>query len=135
MSILRPKDGDYIVRGLFLFVGWTFLGWVPFAVAGGMLAGASGAVVSALIAVALIGPFLYWLYLRIDPRSKPCVCGHFENFHRNSLECLSGRVSSTIYDPVMGRHNTARYGGCSCLRYSKKTFFNRKPSDPNDWSV
>lgn len=67
MSILRPKDGDYIVRGLFLLITWAFLGWVPFAVVGGILAGAGGAAVGFFGAIVIVGPFLYTRYLWLDP--------------------------------------------------------------------
>lgn len=70
MSILRPKDGDYIVRGLYLLIGWTLFGWVPFAVAGAFLAGAGGATITAIIGIS-ISPILYKGYLKLDPKVYP----------------------------------------------------------------
>ena len=65
MSVLRPKDGDYITRGVFLLLGWFIVGWVPFAVVGALLAGAGGAAVGLGISVP-IGVVLYGVYIKQD---------------------------------------------------------------------
>ena len=65
MSILKPKDGDYIVRSIFLLVGWCCIGWVPFAFVGGILAGAGGATLGFAVAY-FSAPFVYWAYLKLD---------------------------------------------------------------------
>ena len=67
MSVLRPKDGDHITRGIFLLLGWFIIGWVPFAIAGALLAGAGGAALGLVVSVP-IGVALYWLYLERYPR-------------------------------------------------------------------
>lgn len=72
MSILRPKDGDYIVRGLYLLLAWTVLGWFPVTVIGGILGGAGGAAIG--IFLALFGtPVIYWRYLKLDPERKKTI--------------------------------------------------------------
>lgn len=70
MSILRPKDGDYIVRGIFLLVCWVCIGGVPLAVLGGIIAGVGGATV-AFIGALFIAPIIFWFYLRLDPKVYP----------------------------------------------------------------
>ncbi|ACL42310.1 hypothetical protein Achl_4359 (plasmid) [Pseudarthrobacter chlorophenolicus A6] len=70
MSILRPKDGDYIGRGLLLFIGWVIVGWLPFAVIGALLAGAGGATIG-FVASIPVGVVLYGAYLRLDPAAYP----------------------------------------------------------------
>ncbi|QED11657.1 membrane protein [Arthrobacter phage Qui] len=121
MSILKPKDGDYIVRGIFLLLGWTCVGWVPFAVLGAILAGAGGAAVGLFIGV-IVGIVLFWLYLKLDPyverpkKPKNCTCGHTRVDHKYGLACHS------------------RY--CECYKYKPKPWWVRKSSlDPNNWSV
>lgn len=69
MSILRPKDGDYIGRGIFLLLGWIIIGWVPFVIVGALLAGAGGAAVGLFGSIAL-GVALYGPYLNLDPRIR-----------------------------------------------------------------
>jgi hypothetical protein len=72
MSVLRPKDGDYIGRGIILLLGWTILGWLPFAIIGALLAGAGGATVGFVLSIPL-GVVLYDAYLKLNPvhaRSK-----------------------------------------------------------------
>jgi hypothetical protein len=66
MSVLRPKDGDYIGRGILLLLGWTIFGWMPFAVLGAVLAGAFGATVGFAVSFPL-GVLLYVPYLNLDP--------------------------------------------------------------------
>lgn len=70
MSVLRPKDGDYIGRGLLLLLGWIIFGWMPFALVGALLAGAGGAATGLAIGMP-IGVFLYSAYLKTDPRVYP----------------------------------------------------------------
>lgn len=69
MSVLRPKDGDYIVRGIILLLGWTLFGWMPFALAGALLAGPGGAAIGLLVGIA-VGVLLYGPYLDLDPRTR-----------------------------------------------------------------
>lgn len=121
MSILKPKDGDYIVRGIFLLLGWTCVGWIPFAVLGAILAGAGGAAVGLFIGI-IAGVLCYWLYLKLDPavysqkKQKDCICGHTRADHRYGLSCHS---------PV-----------CACDKYTLKPWWRTKASyDPNNWSV
>lgn len=70
MSILRPKDGDYIVRGIFLLVGWICVGGFFLSALGGLLAGGGGSVLGVCIAVGLT-PVIYWRYLKLDPAVYP----------------------------------------------------------------
>lgn len=37
MSILKPKDGDYITRGILLLLGWFLFGWMPFSFLGAIM--------------------------------------------------------------------------------------------------
>lgn len=132
MSLLRPKDGDYIVRGLFLLIAWTFLGWIPFAAVGGILAGAGGAFVGAVIGI-FFGVFLYWRYLKLDPKvSQPqtlCKCGHDKDAHNSGyLGCLDGWG----YDNMSESEPKV---GCGCMHYKTQHWWRTKPQDANDWSV
>jgi dolichyl-phosphate-mannose--protein O-mannosyl transferase len=70
MSVLKPKDGDYVTRGIFLLLAWFCFGWLPFAFLGAvtfsLLFGPTSAVAGATIFFALsipLGLFLHWLYL------------------------------------------------------------------------
>jgi hypothetical protein len=67
MSVLRPRDGDYITRGIFLLLGWFIIGWAPFVLVGALLAGAGGAALGLFISIPL-GVALYWVYLDKYPR-------------------------------------------------------------------
>lgn len=122
MSILNPKDGDYIVRGIFLLLGWTLAGWVPFAVLGGILAGTGGATIG-LLAGVLFGPFiLYPSYLKLDPKvypkkAKDCICGHTRADHKYGLACHD------LYCDT-------------CYHYKPRPWWRSKASyDPHNWSV
>lgn len=71
MSVLKPKDGDYITRGIFLLLGWFCFGWLPFAFLGAItfsfLFGPTTAVGGATIFFGLaipLGIFMYWQYLQ-----------------------------------------------------------------------
>jgi hypothetical protein len=70
MSVLKPKDGDYIGRGILLLLVWTIAGWMPFALVSALLAGAGGAATGFAIGMPL-GIFLYSAYLKTDPRVYP----------------------------------------------------------------
>lgn len=70
MSMFRPKDGDYIVRGITLLLAWFAVGWMPFAFIGALLAGAGGAAIGLFVSVP-IGVALYDAYLKTDPRAYP----------------------------------------------------------------
>jgi hypothetical protein len=70
MSVLRPKDGDYIGRGLLLLLGWVIVGWAPFVLVGALLAGAGGAALGLAVS-ASIGVALYVAYLKLDPVVYP----------------------------------------------------------------
>lgn len=65
--MLRPKNEDYITRGLFLLLGWIVIGWVPFAFAGALLAGAGGAALGLFVSIP-VGIALYWAYLEWSRR-------------------------------------------------------------------
>jgi len=138
MSILRPKDGDYIVRGIFLLFCWCRIGWVPLAFLGGVIAGAGGAAFATFIALAVIGPILYWRYLKLDPRTNPqrvklCECGHEALDHRGTLECTHGVIFTPVSDSKYGVNISG--GGCQCLRYRRERWWRTNPQNPNDWSV
>jgi hypothetical protein len=46
VSILKPKDGDYVSRGLLLLIAWVcFVAPGPFTVVGALLAGGAGAII------------------------------------------------------------------------------------------
>lgn len=66
MSILKPKDGDYITRGVFLLLGWFMLGWLPFSFLGAvifaLLFGPTTAVGGATIFFFLAIPLGVWMY-------------------------------------------------------------------------
>jgi hypothetical protein len=131
MSIIRPKDGDYIVRGLFLLIVWTFLGWIPFAAVGGILAGAGGAFFGAVTGI-FFGVFLFWRYLKLDPkRQKLCECGHDKDAHHGGwLGCLNGWG----YDNNLPISDSAV--GCQCMKYKPKRWWRLINSkDANSWSV
>ena len=70
MSLLRPKDGDYIVRGIFLLIGWACSGGSFLAFLGGVLAGLGGAIVGFIFSI-FFGVFLYGRYLKLDPSVYP----------------------------------------------------------------
>lgn len=139
MSILRPKDGDYIVRGLFLLIGWSVFGWIPVAVVGGLLGGAGGAAVGLLSSLIIIGPFGYFRYLKLDPkvypqRTKTCACGHPDYIHRFNWECRDGQISDTTFNPLLDRYVTVRHGGCQCPKFKQQRWWRTNAQDPNDWS-
>jgi len=67
VSALRPKDGDYITRGVFLLLGWFSVGWLPFAFVGALLAGAGGAAVGLFLSIPL-GIWGYSAYLNYGLR-------------------------------------------------------------------
>lgn len=68
MSLLRPKNGDYAVRGLFLLIAWIcIIAPGPFAIAGALLAGARGAA-AGLLAGIFAGIGAYSWYLRYEMR-------------------------------------------------------------------
>jgi hypothetical protein len=69
VSVLRPKDGDYIGRGIILLWVWTVFGWMPAALLGAVLAGAFGATVGFAVAFPL-GILLYGPYLKLDPAEQ-----------------------------------------------------------------
>lgn len=120
MSILKPKDGDYIVRGIFLLLGWACVGWIPLAVLGGIFAGPGGAAVGLIFGI-FISPALYQRYLKLDPKVYPqkqkvCSCGHERFVHMNGLAC----------------HSLV----CECYGYAPKRWWVRKSSlNPHNWSV
>jgi hypothetical protein len=70
MSLLRPKDGDYIVRGIFLLVSWVLSFGSLFTFLGGVLAGGAGAVY-AFFGVCAISLFGFWRYLKLNPSVYP----------------------------------------------------------------
>lgn len=126
MSIIRPKDGDYIVRGLFLLIVWAVLGWVPFAIAGALLAGPGGATVTT-IGCLLISPVLYQAYLRLDPKKiKKCECGHSARAHyKNTNGCQY--LWNIVHNPMVN--------GCQCQKYKAARWWRTNAQDPHDWSV
>lgn len=70
MSVLRPKDGDYIGRGILLLLLWFCFGWAPCALLGAVtfsfLFGSSTAAAGASIVFFLyipVGLVLYSRYL------------------------------------------------------------------------
>lgn len=70
MSMLRPKDGDYITRGILLLLGWYTIGWVISVVVGAALfvwlIGPHAALPGATVFFGLhipAGVGLYWIYL------------------------------------------------------------------------
>lgn len=67
MNILRPKDGDYIVRGIFLLLGWICTGWTLLTFLGGVIAGSGGALVGCFIGIG-VGFYGYYRYLKLDPK-------------------------------------------------------------------
>jgi hypothetical protein len=75
MGILKPKDGDYITRGVFLLLGWFTVGWLPFCFLGAVLfawligphAALPGATVFFGVYIPL-GVGLYWIYLNWSGR-------------------------------------------------------------------
>ena len=74
MSMLRPKDGDYIGRGILLLLGWTIFGWMPFALIGALLAGAGGATIGFAVSLPL-GILLFGPYLKLDRSAYPRTPG------------------------------------------------------------
>lgn len=74
MSVLRPKDGDYVGRGIILLLGWTIFGWMPFALVGALLAGAFGATIGFAVSFP-VGIFLFGPYLKLEPRAYPRTPG------------------------------------------------------------
>lgn len=70
MSVLRPKDGDYISRGILLLLAWTIFGWMPAALLGAILAGAGGATIGFALSLPL-GFLLLAPYLKLDPVAYP----------------------------------------------------------------
>jgi hypothetical protein len=70
VSVLRPKDGDYISRGIILLWAWTVFGWMPFALIGALLAGAGGATIGFAVAFPM-GFILFPAYLKLDPSEHP----------------------------------------------------------------
>ena len=67
MSLFQPKDADYIARGLLLLIAWFWVGWLPFAIVGAILAGAGGAAVGLVISIP-IGIWGYSAYLNYGLR-------------------------------------------------------------------
>lgn len=126
MSILRPKDGDYIVRGIFLLFCWLCIGGLSLTILGGIVAGAGGAAV-ALLGAILISPVLYRFYLKLDPRVYPqrvkfCVCGHENNAHLDqAMVCV---YSPTGIYAVLGVINKEEF--CWCPRYKQESIFRTK---------
>jgi hypothetical protein len=70
MSILKPKNGDYITRGILLLLGWFTLGWAPFCFLGAvifsLLFGPQAALPGATVFFGVyipLGVGLYWIFL------------------------------------------------------------------------
>lgn len=74
MSMLRPKDGDYIGRGILLLLGWTLFAWMPAALIGAILAGAGGATIGFAVSFPL-GILFFGPYLKMDPVAYPRTPG------------------------------------------------------------
>lgn len=70
MSLFKPKDGDYVVRGLTLLFAWWILGTPVLIILIALLSGNANVGVLGLLLSLVLGLVGYWQYLNFGLRER-----------------------------------------------------------------